>query len=112
MIVSNILSKTTSSSLYFDTGYEAPHPVIYDLERLHVASMRPRADLSNLLSKSDNNGFRLSKDLDINYRVCLFHLKKLEDAELIEGLVDNVAAKTYHITPKGKEIFSHTSKVL
>ena len=58
-----------------------------------------RVDLLKVLPKSDHNGYRLCKVLDITCRACFFHLRILEKAGLIAGKL------RYYITQKGKQMF-------
>jgi predicted ArsR family transcriptional regulator len=81
-----------------------------DLQRLHVASQRTRQKILELLSKNDkiNNAGHFATELKIKYKICVFHLKTLEKAGLVEGkfaLNEDIATKCYAITQKGKDIF-------
>jgi len=66
-----------------------------DSEMLHIAATHPRVDLLKLLSKSDDNGYSLCKELGVPYRACFSHLEK---SGLIGGKI------RYHITEKGKQM--------
>jgi predicted transcriptional regulator len=66
----------------------------------NVAATHPRVDILILLSKSDYDPYRLCKELSLTYRVCYFHLKKLEEADLIGGKL------RYHISEKGRQSLS------
>jgi predicted transcriptional regulator len=73
-------------------------PQTTDSEMLRVAATHPRVDLLKLLSKSDDNGYSLCKELGIPYRACFSHLRMLEKSGLIGGKI------RYHITEKGKQM--------
>ena len=87
-----------------------------DLQRLQLAAQKTRQKILELLSKLDNgdlaNADSIAKELKIKYKACVFHLKTLERAGLIEGkfaLKENVATKVYHLTQKGKQIYPRVS---
>jgi predicted transcriptional regulator len=71
-----------------------------------VAATHPRVDLLKLLSKSDDNGYRLCKELGITYRACFFHLRALERTGLIGGKI------RFHITQEGRQILSRLDGTL
>lgn len=82
-----------------------------DLERIRIAAQETRKKILGILSKDSKitNTEFFSKQLKVKYKSCVFHLKTLERAGLIEGkftLDNNIATKCYHITEKGKQIFS------
>jgi DNA-binding transcriptional ArsR family regulator len=85
-----------------------------DLDRVAIAVQNNRHKILEVLAKNsekekNNSTEHLSTLLKLKYKTVAFHLKALEDAGLVEGkfvLIENDAIKCYHVTNKGREIFS------
>lgn len=88
---------------------------IDDVPKLNVAKEKTRRELLELISSGNGSSYvaALAKELKIDYKICAFHIKKLENAGLIQGTFrmrdleqKRMAVKYYNITKKGQEILS------
>ena len=85
-----------------------------DLQRVNIATQENRHKILEILIKNENGRENNSTDhlaslLKLKYKTAAFHLKALENADLVEGkfiLDKKEAIKCYYVTPKGRDIFS------
>jgi DNA-binding MarR family transcriptional regulator len=83
-----------------------------DVQRVNIATQANRFKILEILAKDsteNNSTERLATLLKLNPKTTAFHLKALEDADLVEGkfiLLKKEALKCYFLTKRGREIFS------
>jgi DNA-binding MarR family transcriptional regulator len=88
-----------------------------DVQRANIATQANRYKILVILAKNgtENSTERLADLLKLKYKNAAFHLKILEDANLVEGkfiLEGKEATKCYFLTRKGREIFSKIEGLL
>lgn len=83
-----------------------------DIRRIELAANKTRFKLLRLLLNGESYATKLGIDSKTERKTTAFHLRRLEDAGLIEGkytVKDNkpIAIKNYKVTPKGKRVYEY-----
>lgn len=90
-----------------------------DIERIHIASQPTRLQILNLLTQNKRMyATQIGSKLSIDRKIISFHLKALEEAELVTSKYDlsedkrPSAVKYYALTTVGKEVLERILQMI